>query len=186
MHVGSVVGECGGPKGIHVPEGGPNGVLAHNAEQVMQDLCVHLEARLVETVCRATGTLASGPLTQEGLQDSKQAVQHPDAHLAAWQNRHNQASKLSYADLPKHGHNLSMGIGWDASWLVDDSTLACGREWHSQSRLTRHHSKNLIDELHVVCLVELCGDIAALKHHQELQQQIQPCTPQSSLTHTRM
>ena len=56
------------------------------------------------------------------------------------------------------------------------TTHRCFREQFSRSKLTCHHSKYFIDELHVICLVELCGHVAALKHDQKLQQQIQPCT----------
>ena len=58
VHIGRIVGEGGRSQSLHVPEGGPDGVLADDAEQVMQDLRVHLEARLVEGVCMATGILA--------------------------------------------------------------------------------------------------------------------------------
>ena len=53
VHVGCIVGERAGPEGFHVPEGRLDGILADDAEQVVQDLCVHLEARLVERVCIA-------------------------------------------------------------------------------------------------------------------------------------
>ena len=51
VHVGRIVGEGGGPQGSCVPQGRLDSVLAHDAEQVMQDLRVHLEAWLVEGVC---------------------------------------------------------------------------------------------------------------------------------------
>ena len=63
VHIGCIVGERAGPKGFHVPEGCLDGILADDAKQVVQDLCVHLEARLVERVCMAEALLFSPEYT---------------------------------------------------------------------------------------------------------------------------
>ena len=51
VDVGGVVGVGGGALGGHVPQGGLDDFRGHHQEQVVQDLGLHLEPRLVERVC---------------------------------------------------------------------------------------------------------------------------------------
>ncbi len=51
VHKGGVVGKGGGAQRGGVPQGGLDHVRVDDGEQVVQDLRVHLQARLVESVC---------------------------------------------------------------------------------------------------------------------------------------
>ena len=59
LHEGQVVGVGGRALGGDVPQGRLDDVRAHYREQVVQDLGLHLQARLVEGVCTADSPPAS-------------------------------------------------------------------------------------------------------------------------------